>query len=824
MNHLFKVSILVTLLSLFFISCFKQEEITLVQRGRTAYAIYLDESAPGSVRTAAEDLQSYFRKVSGASPEIVIAARPPSSHLISLGDNAAAKAAGVSASDIPTDGFRMVTREGNIYILGPDTPDGEVNTKGGVNKGTSNGVYTFIEDYLGVKWLMPGEIGEEYDEVKTISIPVLERMEYSPFDYRVTRGGGEWERYMKLGKVTPMEHGHSWIQTVPASLYEKHPEWFAMRNGRRVPPVEQYKLETTNPELVQYFADRVMETFRNEPDRRWYSLSPSDSWGWSESPESMALTETEPLTGQIAVTGLILSFYNDVARIVGKEFPDHMLGGYIYGNYRYPPSREMKIEPNLAFNIPNGPAYGFRLYRTSAMENWASGEPHTRPLYIPEWSELSKKYGFDLYYYDLPITIVQSVGLILPPAPDILNVTFSGIAKYGFKGAYISGNSIWPVAGPGNYAIAKLFWNPDLDAHDIIQDYCHAAYGRKAGDYMLQLFSFLDSAFSSYYNRNERVGWSLTEDHLEGIYAPAYPGMEQFYLKALPVKKKPRQQERLELFGDVLSLLNWNLRDHGFLPEDYTSPLTFSDEEIDRLLANQRDDCRIARGTGFSPGNWKVEKKPALPDAGTQKASIIPAYIRRMDVLLHVPVDGKVSITLDSLNKRAEFLQFILTDANGTTLQSGVASEGRTIRFDGKAGQNYYYRIPCRSASTRLKVEGASTAYHFSSGGFSIDGAYMEGPLPLYFYVPEGVGSFTMTMGGGNATADVYSPDGRNVGRLNTRNDPASLISIPGNDTGEGFYKIVLQKFTGRITISPDEQLPRWFFPDPANPLKIGPK
>ncbi|HZK62074.1 MAG TPA: hypothetical protein VFC41_08345 [Anaerovoracaceae bacterium] len=54
-----------------------------------------------------------------------------------------------------------------------------------------------------------------------------------------------------------------------------------------------------------------------------------------KAPESVktaarALTEKDP-EGNISYIPLVLKFYNDVARIVGKEFPDHKPGGYIYG-------------------------------------------------------------------------------------------------------------------------------------------------------------------------------------------------------------------------------------------------------------------------------------------------------------------------------------------------------------------------------------------------------------------------------------------------------------------------------------------------------------
>ena len=164
MNHLFRASLLLIVLVSEF-GCANQNNIPLTRKGKTSYSIYVDTSAPESVRDAAYDLKNYFIKVTGASPEIVVTNQAPSTPFISLGNTSAAISAGLNTSVIPDDGFRIVTRDSNLFILGPDTPTGTVNNSGGVSNGTSNGVYTFIEDWLGVQWLMPGESGEEYSKI-----------------------------------------------------------------------------------------------------------------------------------------------------------------------------------------------------------------------------------------------------------------------------------------------------------------------------------------------------------------------------------------------------------------------------------------------------------------------------------------------------------------------------------------------------------------------------------------------------------------------------------------------------------------------------------
>src|SRR3990172_2515711 len=100
MKHLLKIKLFIILM--FILSgCSNRETLRIIKNGKTEYTIYLDQSVTESVTKAAEDLKSYFIKVTGTSPEIVVAARPPDGPYISLGNTVVAKAAGLDISNIP---------------------------------------------------------------------------------------------------------------------------------------------------------------------------------------------------------------------------------------------------------------------------------------------------------------------------------------------------------------------------------------------------------------------------------------------------------------------------------------------------------------------------------------------------------------------------------------------------------------------------------------------------------------------------------------------------------------------------------------------------
>jgi len=805
-----------------------QEKLSLGQDGKTTYVIYHDASAPSSVKDAARDLKSYFQKVAGFSPEIRTDVLSPQTPYISLGDTAQARATGLDAAAITPDGYRMVVRGKNLYIVGQDTPAGQVTALGGNSAGTANGIYTFCEDYLGVRWLSPGYLGEETPKRSQITVPDnLDRTEIPVFNYRSLAYIGQgaavetWRRRQKNGKseqVAKVRHDHHWTQTIPATLYDKHPDWFAEIDGKRQIPTGRYKLETTNPELIQAYADKVMETFRAKPDQKWYSLSPSDGGGFSESVASKKLWETAP-NGEWSVTPLVLKFYNDVAKIVGKEFPGHKLSGLIYSNYVYPPAAGIpKMEPNLAFMVAGGMTAGYRLYRPEVRKSWED--------VIGAWGNAARDSGADIYSYDLPAYFKQNMGVITPPAPELLNFVFSRLDKYGYSGEYIYGADGWEQSGPGNYAKTKLLWNPKLDAVELCREYYRAAYGAEAAVYVEQMYNVLDVAFKEFYIRKPEAFYNLTPDFLTELYGPRYAEIDALFLKAQAVVGEGKQRRRLEQLGYVLSVLQWNLKVNGALPQSFRSALTLSDDEIDKVIRELK-----WAGTG---GEMRAETSKystrlvSVPSADSVvSASVVPT---RSDtrMLLHALQAGEVTVVSKTLDSLGELVLYSLYDAaDNKLLKSGAIRAGREIRFPAGAGKTYRLDINNVWSSLRFEVQGAVIAYRANAQhrGFRINGHELsDDRTPLAFKVPAGTKGFNVTINGANVLVDVIAPSGQKIGTVDTRETPISRVQVPESESSEGYWKLVVHKPAEPVAvfyIVLDEKLPQWIFPNPAQVLEI---
>jgi hypothetical protein len=565
--------------------------LAVVRAHASAYVIYYDDRAATSVVEAAVDLRDHLARATGAVLPIVHAPKAPPAPFIALGDTREARSAGVTIQDMPPDAFVIASRGANLYIAGLDTDHGQTLETGGTSAGTANGVYAFLERFVDVRWLMPGDAGADIPKRADVLVPAGDIKEAPTFPYRLVPyiqndniDVARWTRRQRLGYSLALQHGENW-EIIGPELFSTHPDWFAASHGRRPKPGFRYKLETTNSGLVEAFAAKAIEAFRRNPKLRSFSLSPADgSYGWSDSAESVALYDNDP-SGGVSLTPMILKFYNDVARIVGRQFPDRLLCGYVYAGYLYPPSAGVPaMEPNVCLVVAPSIDYGYQLFRQSVRHDFAS--------LLKTWGRAVHTTG----YFDLPSQLVQTMSAPTPASAGILGFVFSTAAASGVKAVYVYGVPDWGYGAATNYVEAKLAWSPYADAHALVAEFYQRAYAPASGVVMGQLNDRLEAALEQYYVSHPKANYNLTPDMQREVYVRLYPDLERSYLSALALCADPAARTRLEMFGRNLILLRWNLRRDNLLA-DTPSPLARSDVEMRKLLGLWATDLATAPGT-----------------------------------------------------------------------------------------------------------------------------------------------------------------------------------------------------------------------------------
>lgn len=578
------------------------QPLTLAAGGKSAYVIYRDAAAPPSVQLAAQELQRVIKLSTGAELPIVDA---PADKMICLGDNAASQKLGLSVKDLKDDGFLIVTRNRSLYILGRENPGDQPPYRGYMARGTLLGSYDFLERAVGVRWLMPGEVGEDIPIHQSLTVLPLRLREEPDFQirYLVDIQDGppaaakipdlprEWCLRNKLQTTRDgrrIDHGHAWDQYIPKEEWMAHPEWLSKdaegkpRNYGKYPWGVKYC--TSTPEVVQRFGEGVIKWLDEHPTWKSASISPSDGGDFCECEKCRPQITQDP-NGRPSYTNLILKFYNDVARIVAQKYPDRALAGYVYYSYMYPPAEPVTLEPNvwLAWAPLNYYGYGLLkpVYRdefTKVAEGWLKITPH-------------------FVYHNYGDWMRSFNGGILPPARNLLALELPTLHRLGAYGADIVGHGAWGYGAPTNWIIARLEWDATQDVEKLRTEWLQRAYGPGA-EPMAKLYDLVEQGFTRhkaqespvYRGEMYEVNYAFAED----VYLPIFPEMERLYLAAMRrIEASPagvdrdKRQRRLEMFGDNLIMLHWGMTRAGMTwPDAEKSTFYRTDEQYEKFMTD----------------------------------------------------------------------------------------------------------------------------------------------------------------------------------------------------------------------------------------------
>ena len=792
--------------------------VPVVTNGAAACAIYRAPEAPESVKTAATELQRYVQKVTGVELPIV---EGPTTPMIALGASPGATQAGVTAQGLPPEGFRIVTRGPNLYLLGPDTPDGERTLQGGTSNGTRNGTYAFIEKYLGVRWLMPGEHGDYVPHLDVLTIADTDlteapfflnrRVPYTQEDRPEVK---QWWARQRLGWSLYLEHSHNW-QWPTADDFRAHPEWFAEQGGVRTPLADEYaKLCPTSEGLIQAFAARAIRYFDENPQATCFSLSPSDGGGWCTCAACQALYEKDP-HGDLSVTPAILSFYNRVAQLVARKYPDKILAGYVYADYVYPPKQPIKLAPNMFLVWAPSFDYGFTLFRPDIRKQWDG--------LVPQWRKVTDRIA----YYDLPNCICpDETGAINPPGLKILKWLYPRLKQAGMKGVYVYGNPAWGYAGPMNYLLAKLAWNPEADVEALFNEYVEKCYAEGAPE-MKRLYRLLDDETERYFNANHQETYDLSERRMKEVYARTFPEVERLYRAAEAKVQDPEAKARLAMFGANLTTLHWNLRQFKMLDQPEASTCYLSDRDFFAFSKQWAGSLALApserheRAAGV--GEKLTVKVLSIPHAGRVEPYLLRGSQR---IILKPNGAGPATAAFSDLTARGTLVRYQLFTPGGEMTDQGVVSTQVPLVVSSEA-EYVLLSISAGTASFRMQVGNANWAVY---GREDARGLHMLGKTtPWYFEVPEGVTSFGLWLSsdapGETAKATLHAPDGTQVATFLTARTTTDVqqVGVPAHQAG--VWKIVVEPAEvgaiDDIYVKPGAELPGYFSLVPEQALSV---
>lgn len=457
--------------------------------------IYLPEDASPGLRQAADDLREYVHKLTGDELEVIptsdAAKIPPGAPAFVLGKPARELGLSVPETEYGVDGFAY------------DVSGKLVRLAGESDAATHYAVADFLERQ-GVRWFTPGPFGEDVPRRATLWLPDAPVRETPSFLVRNPwYNGGQpagntaedkrefdlWCLRNKVGGGLTLDSGHAWESVLAASggrekLFEAHPDWFGMVDGKRVPS----QLNLTHPEVVDLFAAYYKQRLAGKPRdvRALLSISPDDGVVRDESPSSRQWIYRNDVTfpNLPDVSDLLLQFCSAVQEKVSAEYPNVKLGVYVYSNHQSGP-RNARLSPNL---LPVFAPLNFDRYH-------AMGDPRspTRRMLgaiVDEFAKQGVAFGWYDYSYLCPDALMPFTRLHMVRS-DLPRLYAKGCRYYGIETA-----KNWPNYLPDYYLMAKLLWNVNAGQRELLDDF-YSRYFGPAGPAMRAYVDELSAAYEA---------------------------------------------------------------------------------------------------------------------------------------------------------------------------------------------------------------------------------------------------------------------------------------------------------------------------------------
>ena len=160
-------------------------ELTLVQDGQSDYRIVVAADASESVTAAAELLRDTVKESTGADLPIHKLTADDrlnsESKVIVLGESAYTESQGLDLSGVAHDGFRLLTAGNNLFVLGRDDAGDPFSHSLFRSAGTYLGVGRLLDEHLGVRQYLPGELWHHVPKASAWTVPDLDAVHNPDF-------------------------------------------------------------------------------------------------------------------------------------------------------------------------------------------------------------------------------------------------------------------------------------------------------------------------------------------------------------------------------------------------------------------------------------------------------------------------------------------------------------------------------------------------------------------------------------------------------------------------------------------------------------------
>jgi hypothetical protein len=415
--------------------------LQLASNGKALCSIVVQPKADSLEQVAANELQAYLKKITGAQFAI-------SNPLTKMLPPLKPIWIGKPASSGNDSEYNIVSLEDGLHLYGA-TPWKTLET-----------VYIFLEQYAGCHFLAPwAEIVPENANLK-----VSAEYHYSPFvktrtvHSKLFFTNPLFAAKRHVSTVTfpgfvPWAGVHTFNKLVPAEKWlSTHPEYFALVNGRRQPT----QLCLSNDTVYQLVLDSVKAWFARSPQSTALSVSQDDNTSWCHCERCSA---TDAYEGSPA--GTMIHFVNRVA----ANFPTKTISTLAYQYTRKAPLH-VKPAKNVLVTLCS-----IECDRSAPIAEKCKDFEHD----LIEWG----KTGATVKIWDYTTQFTN----FLAPFPNLhtlqpnVQLFANNNARWIFEQHSHNPSELFELR---SYLLAQLLWNPQASYDSLYKNFMKLYYAKAA--------------------------------------------------------------------------------------------------------------------------------------------------------------------------------------------------------------------------------------------------------------------------------------------------------------------------------------------------------
>ena len=532
----------------------------LVKNGKPRAEIIIAEKPARMTKLAASELQAYLEKITGARLAVTNVPDENIPVKIYVGKSKFTDELKLSTDGLAHGAFRMVSGDNWLALFGPDKDyvpiepwgrsrkgaerervnkewdkitgetfnnpffshymyyDAGLDIWAFDNRGTLHAVYEFLRS-MGVRWYMPGDLGEIVPKQTMIALPAVDRTVKPDFGVRklvwykghlpVSRTDALWRLRLGLDEghdvvgITQNCHGMKFVHG-REEMRKAHPEYYALWHGKRATDHKNFGAPClSSPELFKLHVKYARALFDHFGEQM-ISIDPVDGYSTQLCECELCKGKGTPERGAVgAMSDYVWGYMNRVATELYKSHPDRFVSGISYSAYRLPPEKIDKLSPNMVIRIFAIRKNYYDPEQRAEFENllkaWLEKLPSQKVITSDNISFNGPDSRLPVYY---PRSVVGSLrslkGISMGETPECYEHDPGSGYKWNSQA----------VAHLTLYVTSRFWWDTAQDLDAMLAEYYRLFYG-PAEKEMKAFIEYSEQNWPQMGNDPEKIGKAL---------------------------------------------------------------------------------------------------------------------------------------------------------------------------------------------------------------------------------------------------------------------------------------------------------------------------